>query len=430
MTLQVIVGAQWGDEGKGRIVDWFAAQANFSARFNGGDNAGHTVTVGKRIFKLHLIPSGIIHPQIVAILGNGMVINPATLFEEMDILRQAGISVSPERLRISFAAHLITPAHQALDKALEVARGRGNLGTTGRGIGPAYTDKASRRGLRLADMLAVDFCERIGDHVTEANRSLRMLGAAELEPGPVCEQFGEFARRLKPHIADTALELHAALQTGKTVLAEGAQGTLLDIDFGTYPFVTSSSTTAPGALTGLGLGLDAAREARVIGVVKAFQTRVGSGPFPTEVFEALALRLRGSGENPWDEYGTTTGRARRVGWLDGVLLKYAVRINGLRELAVTKLDILSGLENLRLCVAYRHDGKVLTDLPFGPAELEAFEPVYEDLPGWSEDVSALREWGQLPAAARNYLDRIARLAGVPVRLVSVGPEREQVVVHS
>ncbi len=430
MTLQVIVGAQWGDEGKGRIVDWFAAQANFSARFNGGDNAGHTVTVGKRIFKLHLIPSGIIHPQIVAILGNGMVINPATLFEEMDILRQAGISVSPERLRISFAAHLITPAHQALDKALEVARGRGNLGTTGRGIGPAYTDKASRRGLRLADMLAVDFCERIGDHVTEANRSLRMLGAAELEPGPVCEQFGEFARRLKPHIADTALELHAALQTGKTVLAEGAQGTLLDIDFGTYPFVTSSSTTAPGALTGLGLGLDAAREARVIGVVKAFQTRVGSGPFPTEVFEALALRLRGSGENPWDEYGTTTGRARRVGWLDGVLLKYAVRINGLRELAVTKLDILSGLENLRLCTAYRHDGKVLTDLPFGPAELEAFEPVYEDLPGWSEDVSALREWGQLPAAARNYLDRIARLAGVPVRLVSVGPEREQVVVHS
>ncbi len=430
MTLQVIVGAQWGDEGKGRIVDWFAAQANFSARFNGGDNAGHTVTVGKRIFKLHLIPSGIIHPQIVAILGNGMVINPATLFEEMDILRQAGISVSPERLRISFAAHLITPAHQALDKALEVARGRGNLGTTGRGIGPAYTDKASRRGLRLADMLAVDFCERIGDHVTEANRSLRMLGAAELEPGPVCEQFGEFARRLKPHIADTALELHAALQTGKTVLAEGAQGTLLDIDFGTYPFVTSSSTTAPGALTGLGLGLDAAREARVIGVVKAFQTRVGSGPFPTEVFEALALRLRGSGENPWDEYGTTTGRARRVGWLDGVLLKYAVRINGLRELAVTKLDILSGLENLRLCVAYRHDGKVLTDLPFGPAELEAFEPVYEDLPGWSEDVSALREWGQLPAAARNYLDRIARLAGVPVRLVSVGPEIEQVVVHS
>ena len=430
MTLQVIVGAQWGDEGKGRIVDWFAAQANFSARFNGGDNAGHTVTVGKRIFKLHLIPSGIIHPQIVAILGNGMVINPATLFEEMDILRQAGISVSPERLRISFAAHLITPAHQALDKALEVARGRGNLGTTGRGIGPAYTDKASRRGLRLADMLAVDFCERIGNHVTEANRSLRMLGAAELEPGPVCEQFGEFARRLKPHIADTALELHAALQTGKTVLAEGAQGTLLDIDFGTYPFVTSSSTTAPGALTGLGLGLDAAREARVIGVVKAFQTRVGSGPFPTEVFEALALRLRGSGENPWDEYGTTTGRARRVGWLDGVLLKYAVRINGLRELAVTKLDILSGLENLRLCTAYRHDGKVLTDLPFGPAELEAFEPVYEDLPRWSEDVSALREWGQLPAAARNYLDRIARLAGVPVRLVSVGPEREQVVVHS
>ena len=429
MPLQVIVGAQWGDEGKGRIVDWFAAQADFSARYNGGDNAGHTVTVGSQIFKLHLIPSGIIHPQIVAILGNGMVVNPRTLFDEMDMLRQAGISVSPERLRLSYAAHLITPAHQALDKALEARRGKGNIGTTGRGIGPAYTDKATRRGLRLADMLAPNFYERIGDHVAEANRTLSMLGAPEMDPAPVCEQYREYAGRLKLHIADTALELHAALQAGKTVLAEGAQGTLLDIDFGTYPFVTSSSTTAPGALTGLGLGLDAAREAGVIGVVKAFQTRVGSGPLPTEVFDDLALRLRGTGEHPWDEYGTTTGRPRRVGWLDGVLLKYAVRINGIRELAVTKLDILSGLESIRLCTAYRRDGKLFTDLPFGPADLSSYEPVYEELPGWRENVSAVRTWADLPPAAKTYLERLTGLAGVPVRLVSVGPEREQIVNH-
>jgi adenylosuccinate synthase len=429
MTLQVIVGAQWGDEGKGRIVDWFAAQADFCARYNGGDNAGHTVTVGSQIYKLHLIPSGIVHPRIVAILGNGMVINPRTLRQEMDLLGQAGISVSPERLHISYAAHLITPAHQALDQALETSRGKGNIGTTGRGIGPAYTDKATRRGLRAGDMLSFDFCERVGDHVAEANRTLRMLGAPELDPAPVCKEFGEYANWMKPHILDTSLELHAALDMGKTVLAEGAQGTLLDIDFGTYPFVTSSSTTAPGALTGLGLGLNASWGARVIGVVKAFQTRVGSGPFPTEVYEDLALRLRGSGKNPWDEYGTTTGRPRRVGWLDGVLLKYALRINGISELAVTKLDILSGLDNIRLCTAYRRDGKEFTDLPLGPADLGSYSPVYEDLPGWREDISAVRKWKQLPSPAHAYLDRITELSGVPVKLISVGPEREQIVLR-
>jgi len=427
MSLQVIVGAQWGDEGKGRIVDWFAAQADFSARYNGGDNAGHTVTVGSRIFKLHLIPSGIIHPQVVAHLGNGMVVNPSTLFDEMDLLCQAGISVSPERLRLSYAAHIITPAHQALDKALESRRGKGNIGTTGRGIGPAYTDKATRRGVRLADVLAPDFSDRIRAHINDANQILSSLGAPELNPEPICEQYQEYAVRLNPHIADVSLELTKALQLGKTVLAEGAQGTLLDIDFGTYPFVTSSNTTAPGALTGLGLGLDVTREVRVVGVVKAFQTRVGSGPFPTEVFDDLALRLRGTGEHPWDEYGTTTGRPRRVGWLDGVLLKYAIRINGIGELAVTKLDTLSGLESIRLCTAYRRNGKLSTDLPFGPADLSPYEPVYEELPGWSEDVSTIRTWSQLPAAAKTYLERVNSLAGIPVCLVSVGPERDQII---
>ena len=427
MPLQIIVGAQWGDEGKGRIVDWFAAGADFSARYNGGDNAGHTVTVGDTIFKLHLIPSGIIHPGVIAVLGNGMVINPATLFDEMKKLAALGVSTPPERLRISYAAHLITPSHQAMDRALETARGKDNIGTTGRGIGPAYTDKATRQGLRLADMLSPDFYERVGDHVAETNRALALYSAAALDPAQVCEQYRGYAERLKPYITDPSIELSQALVAGKTVLVEAAQGTLLDLDFGTYPFVTSSSTTAPGALPGLGLGMDAARAASVIGVVKAFQTRVGSGPFPTEVSGNLGMRLRGSGANPWDEYGTTTGRPRRVGWLDGVLLRYAIRINGISELTVTKMDILSGLETIKLCTAYRRDGKTLSELPFGPADLSPFEPVYEEFAGWKQDLGAVRRWSELPPAAQAYLDRIASLAGVPIRLVSVGPERAQVV---
>jgi adenylosuccinate synthase len=276
-------------------------------------------------------------------------------------------------------------------------------------------------------MFTPDFDERIGDHVAETNRTLNMLDASALDPAPVCAEYRGYAERLKPYIADTSIELDAAMRAGKIILVEGAQGTLLDVDFGTYPFVTSSSTTAPGALTGLGLGLDAACDASVIGVVKAFQTRVGSGPFPTELSGDLAMRLRGSGANPWDEYGTTTGRPRRVGWLDGVLLRYAVRINGISELTVTKLDILSGLKNIKLCIAYRRDGTTLTDLPFGPADLSPYEPVYEELPGWSEDVSGVRKWADLPSAAKTYLERISRLAGVPICLVSVGPERNQVI---
>jgi adenylosuccinate synthase len=427
MSLQIVIGAQWGDEGKGRIVDSLAATARYAARYNGGDNAGHTVTVGDQIFKLHLIPSGIIQPHITGVLGNGMVINPHTLLQEMEMLRSYGVKVDANRLHISFAAHMITPAHKALDLALEAARGKDNIGTTGRGIGPAYTDKATRRGLRMADMLGNDFDERIGEHVAESNRTLKMLGAPELDPAPVCGEYREYAAILKDYITDTAAELHQALQKGEDVLAEGAQGTLLDIDHGTYPFVTSSPTTAPGALTGLGLGMDAAQGARVYGVTKAFQTRVGSGPFPTEVFEDLAMRLRGTGSNPWDEYGTTTGRPRRVGWLDGVLLRYAVRINGINELVITKLDVLSGLETIRLCTGYRAGDKTLTDLPFGPSDLYPFVPIYEDLPGWGADLGQVRSWADLPREAKTYLERLSALSGVPIRMVSVGPEREQVV---
>ncbi len=427
MPLKIVVGAQWGDEGKGRIVDWFASQAEVVARYNGGDNAGHSVTVGSQLFKLHLIPSGIVHPQPVAILGNGMVINPESLFTEIESLEKVGVQVGPQRLRISHAAHLITPAHRALDKAMEAARGKSSIGTTGRGIGPAYTDKAARTNLRVADMLLPDFKERVRAHIEAANIQLASLDFPPLESEPIADTFAGYAARIRPFVADTAAEMDAALRAGKTVLAEGAQGTLLDIDHGTYPFVTSSSTLAPAALLGLGLGMTAGREAIVSGVCKSFQTRVGSGPFPTEISDDLAMRLRGTGENPWDEYGTTTGRPRRVGWLDGVLLRYAARLNGFTELVMTKLDILSGLPYIKICTAYRRDGQVYHDLPFGPTDLDGYEAIYEQLPGWDDDVSHTRRWEDLPQAARTYLDAISQLTGVPVRLVSVGPEREQII---
>lgn len=428
MPLDILVGAQWGDEGKGRIIDLLAKEADFVARYNGGDNAGHTVTAGSQIFKLHLIPSGIIHPHTVGILGSGMVVNPATLLEEMEKLRSAGISVPPERLRISYAAHLITPAHRALDKAQEAARGEAQIGTTGRGIGPAYTDKSSRRGLRVQDMLdAEEFAERIAAHVNETNLVLQNLyHAPQLDPTSVATEYAAYARDLQPYIENTAALLNRALAEGKNILAEGAQGTLLDLDHGTYPFVTSSSPTTAGALVGLGLGICAV--GRVIGVTKAFQTRVGAGPFPTEVHGIVAERLRGTGANPWDEFGTTTGRPRRVGWLDGVLLRYAVQMNGLKELVLTKLDILSGLKEIKICSAYRYRGEVVYELPFGPADLSPFEPVYEELPGWESDISNTRRWEELPAPVRAYILRIEELAGVPVRLVSVGPEREQFIL--
>ena len=344
MPLDIIVGTQWGDEGKGRVVDLLSARADFVARYNGGDNAGHTVTVGAQTFKLHLIPSGVIHPQLMGVIGNVVVINPAVLLQEMEMLRQTGIEVNPQRLRISHAAHLITPAHRALDKAQEAARGREAIGTTLRGIGPAYTDKMTRHGLRAEAMLdAESFAEAVKMHVEQANQSLTALFHAEpLDPDAVAAEFAGYAQQLSPYVGDVSALLAEALGRGRRVLAEGAQGTLLDLDHGTYPFVTSSTPTAPGALVGLGLGVGCVEQ--VIGVTKSFQTRVGAGPFPTELSGALALRLRGTGENPWDEYGTTTGRPRRVGWLDMVLLRYAVRINGLTELVLTKLDILSGLQ--------------------------------------------------------------------------------------
>ena len=440
MPLHIVVGAQWGDEGKGRITDLLAAEAHINARYSGGDNAGHTVTVdspgGARVFKLHLLPSGLIHPHVTGVLGHGMVINPARLLDEMDTLRGLGLDLSPERVRVSAAAHLITPAHIALDQADEAARAEaarggdadGKIGTTGRGIGPAYTDKTARRGLRAELMLDPErLGDRVADHIRAANLRLeRLYGQPALDPLAVAAEYTAHARLLAPYLTDTSLYLHQRLREGAAVLAEGAQGTLLDLDLGTYPFVTSSSPTSAGAFVGLGVGPQFA--GRIIGVTKAFQTRVGEGPFPTEAFGAEAERLRGTGANPWDEFGTTTGRPRRCGWLDLVLLRYAIRVNGLSELVLTKLDVLSGLDEVRLCTAYEAAGRTHAELPLGPADLGPFRPIYETMPGWAEDISGARTLADLPPAARHYLRRIEDLTGVPISLISVGPERSQIVL--
>lgn len=425
MPLDILVGAQWGDEGKGRIVDLMAAQADVVARFNGGDNAGHTVTVRDHVFKLHLLPSGLIHPHTLCVIGNGVVVNPEVLLAEMETLQKAGVVINPDRLQISLAAHLITPAHLALDNVLEISRGLEKIGTTLRGIGPAYTDKVARRGLRLGQMLNIDaFMTTLEAHIDASNQIITQLyHQPPLVVGPILEQYAEYARKITPYIKDVSATLAQALHDDKSILAEGAQGTLLDLDHGTYPFVTSSATTAPGALLGLGLGVGCV--GRVMGVAKSFQTRVGAGPFLTEVDGEAAIRLRGTGENPWDEFGTTTGRPRRVGWLDLVLLRYAVRINGLTELILTKLDVLSGLPAIKICTAYRLQDHIVQDLSLGLASLSAFTPVYEELPGWQEDLRDVRSWDELPDAACDYILRIEELLGIPVRMVSVGPEREQ-----
>jgi len=372
MSFTIVVGSQWGDEGKGRVVDLLAADADLVARYYGGDNAGHTVSVGEQTFKLHLIPSGIIQPHTTGLLGNGMVINPAVLLEEMEKLEEAGIKISPERIVISSAAHVITPGHRALDQAREKSRGDDKIGTTQRGIGPAYTTKVNRSGLRMEKMLhPSSFARAVEDHIEQVNHELQALFNMEpLDSQEIGEEYQGYAERLAPYVGDVGAVCQRGLREGKQILAEGAQGTLLDLDHGTYPFVTSSTPTAPGALVGLGVGIGSAD--RVVGVTKAFQTRVGEGPFPTEVFDNTARRLRGTGEHFWDEFGTTTGRPRRVGWLDTVLLRYAVRVNGISELTLTKLDILSGLHPLRICTAYRQDGQIRQELPLGPSDLSPF----------------------------------------------------------
>jgi adenylosuccinate synthase len=428
MPLNIIVGAQWGDEGKGHITDRLAHDAAVVARYSGGDNAGHTVTIAGEIFKLHLIPSGIIHPGVVCLVGNGAVVNPAVMLREMDALAARGVGVGPERLKLSGGAHLITPAHIALDRAHERSRGKEAIGTTMRGIGPTYTDKARREGLRAELFADPDaLAEALAVHVAAKNEALvGGYGEEPIDAAAVIAEFAGYARRLAPYLVDGPVLVDEALLRGEMVLAEGAQGTLLDIDHGTYPFVTSSSPTAGGAMTGLGVGPRMVD--RVIGVAKAFTSRVGSGPFPTELDGAAAARLRGTGDKPWDEFGTTTGRPRRVGWLDLPILRHARRVNSLSELVLTKLDILSGLPEIPVCVAYELDGRRVESLPHDLKALARCRPIYETLPGWAEDVMGVRRPEDLPAAARWYIEFVSAGAGVPVSYTSVGPGREQFIV--
>jgi adenylosuccinate synthase len=415
----ILVGTQWGDEGKGKATDLLAAQSDFVVRYQGGSNAGHTVLAGGQLLKLHLIPSGILYSHVTPVIAGGVVVDPRALLEEMDSLAERGID--PSRLSISGNAHLIMPYHLELDKLTERYLGKHRLGTTKKGIGPAYADKASRIGLRVQDLTdARIFRQKLEVVLKEKNLVLsKVYNRLPLDGDAMAEDYLAMGERLAPHIADTGALLHSALREGKRVLLEGAQGTLLDLDHGTYPFVTSSNPIAGGALAGTGLG---PREVqRVIGVTKAYVTRVGSGPFPTEDLGPAGKQMGAKGQ----EVGTTTGRARRCGWLDAVLLRYATRLNGLTELFVTKLDVLSGLPRVRICTAYEHQGTLYEDFPPHQTIFHRAEAVYEDMEGWPEEITGVGRIQDLPAAARAYVTRMEELAGVPVRFLSIGPSREQ-----
>lgn len=430
MPATIVVGTQWGDEGKGKVIDCLTEDADLVARYAGGDNAGHTVTVAGERYALHLVPSGILYPGKICLMGSGMVINPANLLKEMHELEARGVDVSAARLKISVNAHLILPYHIALDGAQEAGRGADAIGTTKRGIGPAYADKSARVGLRAGAMRDPEgFSEKVFQAVQEKNLVLtRLYGQSALDAKSIAAEFHDYARTLAPHIADVSLIIKQAMETNKRLLCEGAQGTLLDLDHGTYPFVTSSAPTAGGALTGLGFG---PRDVdQVVGLVKAYTTRVGAGPFVTELLGEEGNRLRGTGADPWDEFGTTTGRPRRCGWLDAVALRYAARINGLTHLALTKLDILSGFEAPKIAVAYEHQGDRLEHLPLDSELLAACRPIYEEQPGWSEDIRNATTLEDLPKAARRYVKRIEELIGVPIMIIGVGPGREQTIIRS
>lgn len=418
----VVVGAQWGDEGKGKIVDVLAKDADWIARYQGGANAGHTVVVGDEEFILHQIPSGVLHSGVRCVLGNGVVLDPVTFFEELDGLKARGCDVAGQVL-VSRRAHLVLSYHKLIDRAREESRGSGRIGTTGRGIGAAYEDKVARIGIRVADLAVPErLRELVEAGVERAQGTLRSLGSDErVDAGRVLEDLSACRERLLAMSADVGAALWKALSSGERVLLEGAQGSMLDVDHGTYPFVTSSHTTAGGAATGVGLGptvIDA-----VLGVVKAYTTRVGNGPLPTELPREEAERLRELG----GEYGATTGRPRRTGWFDGPVVLYAARLNGLTGLAVSKLDVLDPLPEIKLAVAYRLRGELLDEFPAELSALEEVEPVYETMPGWQTPTSDARRLEDLPARARAYLDRIEELTGLPIRYVSVGTRRAQII---
>lgn len=423
----VVVGAQWGDEGKGKIVDLLTERFEVVARFQGGHNAGHSVRVGDRTYALHLIPSGIIHPGKTCVLGNGMVIDPKAFFQEADRLTEQGLEVTPERVLVSTRAHLILPYHRALDHTSEERLGNERVGTTLRGIGPAYEDKAGRRGIRVADALVAETLRsRIERNLEDANRIILAYGGAALDVEQVYAEAARLAERMEPFIADTTHYLNRAAREGRSILLEGAQATLLDVDHGTYPFVTSSTTTAAGAAVGTGLAPH--RITGVLGIVRTYTTRVGEGPFPTEMRESEAelgqlIRERGH------EYGVSTGRPRRCGWFDAFATRYAAEINGFTAVALTKLDILDALDEIKVCVGYRLDGRELDSFPAVSHDLRRVEPVYATLPGWNASTEDITELDALPQRAREYVEFISREIGVEIGLISVGPERNQTILR-
>ncbi|MEY3074074.1 MAG: adenylosuccinate synthetase [Actinomycetota bacterium] len=420
MPVTVVVGAQWGDEGKAKVIDLLARDHSVVARYQGGHNAGHTVVVGSEKYALQLIPSGVLYGHVTPVIGNGVVVDLPTLFGEIDRLEARGVSCS--RLRVSSQAHLIFPWHQSFDALLESQRGDGKIGTTLKGIGPAYADKARRVGIRAGDVLdAASFAAMVRARAVDANADLAAAGGEPIDVDAVVDQFTVLGRRLAPYVADTVDLLHAAVESGEAVLLEGAQATFLDLDHGTYPYVTSSNPTAGGASAGSGLGprlLD-----RIVGITKAYTTRVGSGPFPTELLDAKGEALVDIGR----EFGTVTGRRRRTGWIDCVMLRHAVRVNSLTEVALTKLDVLDTFDEVRVCVGYRVDGRECTAYPDRSDLLARVEPVYETLPGWQTSISGCRSAADLPEAARRFIALVEAQVGVPVRIVGVGPERDAVL---
>jgi adenylosuccinate synthase len=420
----VVIGAQWGDEGKGKVVDLFTEHADVVVRFQGGNNAGHTLVVGGQKTVLHLIPSGILHPGKACVIGNGVVVDPEVLAKEIDALKARGLLQDDGQLVLSLDAHVIMPWHKAIDVAREQRMGAGKIGTTGRGIGPTYEDKVARRGMRIRDLLdPARLARKVKERLPAAREELSRLGAAlDADEAALVARSVELGKKLTPYAQDASLWLHRAIQARKSLLFEGAQGTLLDVDHGTYPFVTSSNTVAGNAAVGSGVGPTAID--RVIGITKAYSTRVGGGPYPSELKDATGEKLRAVG----GEYGATTGRPRRTGWLDALALRYAARVNGLDGLAMTKLDVLTGFADVKIAVAYRCDGRTYDEMPSDLETLERCEAVYEALPGWTEKLAGARRWEDLPKNARAYVERMAKLAGVKVMAVSVGAERDETVI--
>jgi adenylosuccinate synthase len=426
----ILIGTQWGDEGKGKVTDLIGSNVDYVARFNGGNNAGHTVVVGDESYALHLLPAGIINPNVIPVIGNGVVVDLEVLLQEIDGLEMRGIDTS--RLLLSSEAQVIAPFHRELDKMTERFLGSHKIGTTGRGIGPAYADKINRVGIRVHDLFNK---KHLRDKVVASLAQKNMIfekiyGVPPIDVEQTVEVLSRYARRLKKYVADTSLVLNQALDEGKTVLFEGGQATMLDVDHGTYPFVTSSNPTAGGACTGAGVG--PTKISRVIGVVKAYTTRVGEGPFPTELLDSTGEWLRKQG----GEFGVTTGRARRCGWFDGVVARYANRVNGLTDLVLTKLDVLTGLKTVPICVAYdivKSDGTTarVTELPVDQAEFTTAKPVYEEMPGWSEDISVAHTFEELPVATQNYVRRLEEISGCRISVIGTGPQRDHIIeIHS